>query len=160
MYQFQYGGDGLDVTKQKHLNQLSFLAQNEDSILARLQINRLSEVDDLDAEEAMAHMKHNLKAFNKLLSGKSKKRPGDPTMAQFNPSRCVGATSEAFAQKIAKYVDENPDKLLKIKGDDDPSWKKRKHAMSSKVFRMMANVKYLRSMVEPGEAVGLLASQG
>ena len=67
---------------------------------------------------------------------------------------------EVDIRDVAKYVDENPDKHLKIKGDDDPSWKKRKHAMSSKVFRMMANVKYLRSMVEPGEAVGLLASQG
>jgi len=39
-------------------------------------------------------------------------------------------------------------------------WKNSIEPMEPRKFRMLMNHKYMRSLVEPGEAVGLLASQG
>jgi len=52
-----------------------------------------------------------------------------------------------------QYIDENPDKLLKKKKTDPVG------EVLRKTFESMLDVKYLRSIVEPGEAVGVVAGQ-
>jgi len=71
----------------------------------------------------------------------------------------MGSMSETFARDLNKYVDANPDGFIARKGVWAPS------AYSStrvpdKEFLSLARVRYMRSVVDPGEAVGLLASQG
>jgi DNA-directed RNA polymerase I subunit RPA1 len=46
------------------------------------------------------------------------------------------------------------------KATDGPKIKRRHEPTKAKHFNLLMNIKYLRSLVEPGEAVGLLASQG
>ncbi|GBE80006.1 DNA-directed RNA polymerase I subunit rpa1 [Sparassis crispa] len=152
IYQFHYGGDGLDVTKQKHLLQFEFIARNEISFVNRYKPRALHGVV---SEEAVEYMKTILK--------QKKKSPDEsyqPTLSRFNPSRHIGSTSEKFAEKVEEYIKKNPHGLLRKKGQDDAPIQRRKHPVSSKHFRLLMNVKYMRSLVEPGEAVGLLASQG
>ncbi|KAF5333685.1 hypothetical protein D9611_002553 [Ephemerocybe angulata] len=159
VYQFVYGGDGLDVTKQKHIQQFSFIAQNERSIATKLKPGQIAKV--VDQHEAAKYMS---KVLKKSTDRPDKNKPAkrdklDPALAKFSPSRHLGATSEAFATEVNKYIDSNPDGLLGGV-DDEPPYPTRRDLIPSRSFRMLMNAKYMRSLVEPGEAVGLLASQG
>ncbi|KAF9268176.1 beta and beta-prime subunits of DNA dependent RNA-polymerase [Marasmius fiardii PR-910] len=149
IYQFHYGGDALDVTKQKHLHQFDFIAQNEQSWINLLKPDRL---DSLTGSNAAKYMK---KVLKKSLTKRNKY---EPALSLFNPSRDIGATSEHFAEELEKYVKDNKRKL--IEDDTKEVWKSRKERIEARHFRLLMHLKYMKSLVEPGEAVGLLASQG
>ena len=97
--------------------------------------------------------------FTDLLPKKKKKRKlqplDDPTVSIYDPSRYLGATSERFAERVEEFV-----RLLKEKAEAEAHIKRRVESISVKNFKTLMNVKYMRSLVDPGEAVGLLASQG
>lgn len=156
VYQFHYGGDSLDVTKQKHLYQFEFLATNMFSLLARYRLDEL--IGHVEDGEAASHMKKVLKRLRKVGEG----GVPTPTLSLYNPSRHLGSTSEKFAQKVDDYIKKNPDYLLRSKGDgNDPLWLSSCHDLiHDKKFKLLMQIKYMRSLIEPGEAVGLLASQG
>ncbi|KZO96375.1 beta and beta-prime subunits of DNA dependent RNA-polymerase [Calocera viscosa TUFC12733] len=139
--QFQYGGDGLDVVKQTQLTQFNFAVENLESYVNLTKPKSLWNV--LDLETASIHMKKALK--------KPRKHP--PVMEKYSPSRFLGATSEAFARDVEAYVEKNPHGVLKKKVADG------EYGMTPKAFRSLMNVRYMRSLVQPGEAVGLLAAQ-
>ncbi|TBU46604.1 beta and beta-prime subunits of DNA dependent RNA-polymerase [Dichomitus squalens] len=152
VYQFNYGGDSLDVTKQKHLTQFEFIARNEVSFVERLQPKSLG---GHVSEDAVDYMK-------KIVKYKDKKHKRDrmlPTISKYPPQRNVGSTSELFADKVEEYIQKNPHGLIKEK-EGEARFKRRRAPLSKKNFRLLTSVKYMRSLVEPGEAVGLLASQG
>ncbi|KAF8631529.1 hypothetical protein AX15_002287 [Amanita polypyramis BW_CC] len=160
VFQFFYGGDALDVTKQKHLIQFDFIAQNEMSFLQQLKPRQLEDV--VDDESAVRHMKKVLKKSTDRLGrgSRSKRDKYDTTLSLYNPSRYLGSTSEKFAEAVDRYIKQNPHHLLKTKDSQEPIFKSRKKQLGAHNFRLLMNVKYMRSLVEPGEAVGLLASQG
>ncbi|PWN47916.1 beta and beta-prime subunits of DNA dependent RNA-polymerase, partial [Violaceomyces palustris] len=166
--QFQYGEDALDVTKSKYLEQFDFTAENFDSFCKRYDPRQLEDV--MEAELAPEHMKKALKKPHKYA----------PALSVYSPARHFGAMSESFARKVEKYVEENPSNLLgekkkkknkkkkgKNDGDDDEvngtpveKMKLVKEKLGVEAFRAMAKVLYHRGLVDPGEAVGLLAAQG
>jgi hypothetical protein len=166
IYQFHYGGDGLDVTKQKYLlgdvpknpskldakqQQLfEFTVRNIDSVINKTRPKDIKGI--VDDEEATAYMK-------KLLKKPMSQRTKPPALSEYIPSRYLGSTSERFAQAVDDYVTQNPDRLIRSKKDKDVQ---PLHRMAIPVakFRTIMNIRYLRALVEPGEAVGLLASQG
>lgn len=153
IYQFLYGGDGLDVTRQKHLYQFDFSTQNSVSLLNRYQPRHLAgKVDD---SEAIKYMKKTLKAVSK-----DPRSPVLPALSRFHPNRFLGSTSERFAGAAEKYLKQNPSNLIKSKHAPESLIQSRHEKISSHVYRMLMNVKYMRSLADPGEAVGLLASQG
>lgn len=155
VYQFHYGGDSLDVTKQKHLYQFEFSARNEFSLLRRYAPNMVQGI--VDDEKALSYMKKALKRLREPSRGELM----PPALSVYSPSRFLGATSEKFAQKVDDYVKENPNNLLKMKGSKAPRWlSNRKDLIPKSRFQTLMNIKYMRSLVDPGEAVGLLASQG
>ncbi|KAI0774421.1 beta and beta-prime subunits of DNA dependent RNA-polymerase [Fomes fomentarius] len=152
VYQFNYGGDSLDVTKQKHLFQFEFIAQNEVSFV---QLLRPKELSGLVSEEAVEYMK-------KIVKYRDKKHKRDkllPTLSKYPPQRNLGSTSELFAEKVEEYIQKNAHGLLKEKEGDGARFKRRRIPVNKRQFRLLTSVKYMRSLVEPGEAVGLLASQ-
>ncbi|THH14387.1 hypothetical protein EW146_g5928 [Bondarzewia mesenterica] len=160
VYQFYYGGDALDVTKQKHLYQFAFMAQNAVSFLSRYRI--MEAAGKVDDEQATDYMKKVLKRSTKR-EGKdkpAKRDKYDTAMALFNPVRHLGSTSEKFAERLNEYLKTNPDKLLKSSEEGEVQIKRRHPPLASKKFKLLMNFKYLRSIIEPGEAVGLLAGQG
>eukprot|EP00698_Gefionella_okellyi_P015266 TRINITY_DN4306_c0_g1_i1.p1 TRINITY_DN4306_c0_g1~~TRINITY_DN4306_c0_g1_i1.p1 ORF type:complete len:1591 (-),score=451.91 TRINITY_DN4306_c0_g1_i1:696-5468(-) len=65
------------------------------------------------------------------------------------------AMSDALTKKMEAYISSNPDNLLV---------QRKKHRKNCQLtvdeFRKVIHTKFMHSMVEPGEAVGLLAAQG
>lgn len=164
VFQFHYGGDSLDVTKQKHLTQFEFMVQNTVSFASRYRPHKaMGLVDD---EKATKYMKKVVRKSveRKGVSRRSERDAFDPALTKFSPSGYLGATSEKFAEKVNEYIKMNPHGLLKNKsgGDTLPKFKRTpKHDLVKRgQFQSLMNVKYMRSLIEPGEAVGLLASQG
>ncbi|KAL8867868.1 MAG: hypothetical protein Q9174_005379, partial [Haloplaca sp. 1 TL-2023] len=149
MIQFLYGEDGLDVTKQKHLTDFKFLAENYLSIVAQLSMREeFFKLNDSGAGD-----------WNKLAIKALKKTGGwgtvDPVLSVHNPGSVFGSTSEAFAVKLKKYCDENPQHLIKDKNKIRTS----SSIITKKAFQTLLDMKYLKSVVDPGEAVGIVAGQ-
>ena len=147
MVQFLYGEDGLDVTKQKHLTDFKFLAENYLSLVAQLNIqDEFSKLVDSGAAEWNKNAMRRIRKTGKLDAM-------DPALSLFNPSSSMGSTSEKFAAALKAYCNENPNQLLRDK-------KKNVDAeLSKKVFSSLLDMKYMKSVVDPGEAVGIVAGQ-
>lgn len=94
MVQFLYGEDGLDVTRQKHLTDFKFLAENYLSLCAQLNIKE--EFSKIVNEETSKWLEDARKEVKKtgLLDAT------DPVLAHFNPGSKLGSTSEAFATAL------------------------------------------------------------
>ncbi|KAI9674128.1 MAG: hypothetical protein M1817_001946 [Caeruleum heppii] len=147
MVQFLYGEDGLDVTKQKHLTDFKFMAENFLSHFEQLNVRE--EFQRIATDDALEWSKTAMKAVKST----GRIDAMDPVTAHFSPARHVYSTSETFAQALKEYQRENPHKLLRDK-------KKGIEAdVGKKNFETVLNLKYLKSTVEPGEAVGILAGQ-
>ncbi|KAG0651634.1 DNA-directed RNA polymerase I largest subunit [Hyphodiscus hymeniophilus] len=148
MIQFLYGEDGLDVTKQKHLKDFKFLLENIVSELAMLNYNDDSYDTIFEQKELLQ------KRMKKALKHAKANDPGspDPVLADFNPGKYAYATSESFADAVSNYLKNNPDKLVKDK--EHPNG-----VGTRKALEPVLMAKYLKSIVDPGEAVGIVAGQ-
>ncbi|MCJ1461770.1 hypothetical protein MMC07_000369 [Pseudocyphellaria aurata] len=147
MVQFLYGEDGLDVTKQKHLKDFKFLAENYMSLVA--QLNMKEEFSKIPNSGAKAHQKAAMRKVRKA----GRVDAMDPVLAHFNPGSNKGSTSESFAAALRAYCKANPEGLLK---EDERS---PDAALTVKTFSALLNIKYMKSVVDPGEAVGIVAGQ-
>ena len=147
MIQFLYGEDGLDVTKQKYLTEFKFLAENYLSLVAQLNIRQ--EYGKLPNKGAAEYHKNVMKKMRKTGNFNAM----DPALTIFNPGSSLGSTSESFATALKTYCDTNPEKLLKdkIEAPNAP--------ISKKTFAALVDIKYMKSVIEPGEAVGVVAGQ-
>jgi DNA-directed RNA polymerase I subunit RPA1 len=94
MIQFLYGEDGLDITKQVHLRDFSFLASNYVSVMA--QVNLASDFHNLDKPEVTMWHKQAMKKVRKT----GKIDAIDPVLAHYHPGGNLGSTSEAFARAL------------------------------------------------------------
>ncbi|RSL54873.1 hypothetical protein CEP53_007294 [Fusarium sp. AF-6] len=154
MIQFLYGEDGLDVTKQKYLNDFSFVLENVTSQAAQLKYD--PSIGDRLGQHREVIAKYMKKALKHVKADDPKAQ--DPLSSMFNPATTAFATSETFYQAMTSYLKENKDGLVRDKSD------KKKLALSRvslnrKNAEMLFAMKYLRSLVEPGEAVGIVAGQ-
>ncbi|RKP25650.1 hypothetical protein SYNPS1DRAFT_28623 [Syncephalis pseudoplumigaleata] len=145
---FQYGEDALDVTKQKHLQQFGFAASNYQALLHKINPGRA--LYALDTETAVKHAKRAAKHPEKYA----------PTLSVYSPSKYLGAVSEKFHQSLSKYIDANEDGLLHTKTSATPKLaRKYDQQITPSKFQALMRLKYLQSLVEPGESVGVLAAQ-
>jgi DNA-directed RNA polymerase beta' subunit len=160
IYQFLYGGDALDVTRQKHLYQFEFLARNEITLQRGYKGAALAgRVEDTIAVDYMKKvLKRSTLRPDKNTPAKREKY--DTPMSMFSPQRHLGATSEKFAEKVQAYIAKNEHNLLKVKGGNTLPENQTLDLIPLARFQLLMNIKYMRSLVDPGEAVGLLASQG
>ena len=147
--QFLYGEDGLDVTKQKHLMDFRFQVENYLSLTQNLRLK--DEFPKLLDRGALDWSKRAIKKYNKT----RRLDCIDPVLAVFNPNSNIGSTSETFSKALKEYCDANPQGMLKDKHKE----KTHGATMSKKTFISLMNVKYLKSTLEAGEAVGVLAGQ-
>ncbi|CAG8469432.1 8106_t:CDS:10, partial [Cetraspora pellucida] len=134
--QFHYGEDSLDITKQKHLYEFKFNTENHKALLQKYDIAKAQKV--LNTSCASIYAKKTAKKPQKY----------DPVLSQYSPSTYLGCVSEKFHKALEKYTNEDPDGLFKV------------DSISKPAFRKLMHLKYLHCLVEPGEAVGLLAAQG
>ncbi|KAH7310477.1 DNA-directed RNA polymerase I subunit RPA1 [Stachybotrys elegans] len=151
--QFLYGEDGLDVTKQTYLQDFGFILQNKESAAAQLRFDfELAKKLGANRDSFTKYMKS---AMKHAAPGDPKWR--DPLTSVFNPATNAFVLSEAFYETMSSYLKENPDKLLRTKTDEDQPTAPR--ALSKKNAEVLFAMKYLQSLVEPGEAVGIVAGQ-
>ncbi|KAI1381427.1 beta and beta-prime subunits of DNA dependent RNA-polymerase [Hypoxylon crocopeplum] len=153
MVQFLYGEDGLDITKQKYLHDFGFVLRNQTSQVDRLGIAERGWDQEIYESKEFAQ-KYQKKAVKQAKANDPKGI--DPIHTELNPSRHAFATSEKFYEMVSEYIKKNEDGLIKEKGEKKNSTTvliPRKYA--EKIFHS----KYLNSLVEPGEAVGIVAGQ-
>ena len=148
MVQFLYGEDGIDVTKSKHLTDFQFLAENYLSLVAELNITE--EFAKLKvSEDAKRHNKKALKKYERS----ERLDCMDPALASYNPGATFGATSEIFLKALQEYCEKNPQRLIKDKKKEINT------SLAKGTFQALLDVKYMKSVIEPGEAVGVVAGQ-
>ncbi|KAL1887428.1 hypothetical protein Sste5346_010223 [Sporothrix stenoceras] len=160
LVQFLYGEDGLDVTKQKYLTDFSFVLHNLESEMSDFKFS------DPRTAGLFEHKEEFAKQTKRMLK-KSAVNPGfadEPVNALVNPAKHAFAMSEKFFSSMSSYVRENKDRLIKdkdAKGDDQSTARlpSDQASMGKRSVERVFAAKYLRSQVEPGEAVGIVAGQ-
>ena len=151
LIQMLYGEDGLDVSKQKYLTDFGFQLQNLDSQLA--QINYA----DPATQSLFEHKDDIIKQMKSAIRSTGNHRTAaDPVTSYLDPARYAFATSEKFFKKMTEYVKANNDGLIKEKGADKS---KGSNQISRKTAEKVLAAKYIRSLVQPGEPVGIVAGQ-
>ncbi|EGW32330.1 DNA-directed RNA polymerase I 190 kDa polypeptide [Spathaspora passalidarum NRRL Y-27907] len=154
LIQFLYGGDAIDTTKQSHMNQFKFCADNYDALLAKYNPGDMT--DNLDVEEALSYSKKVRKSLKKQkeLPHYEQQIKYDPVMNVYNPAKYLGSVSEKFQDKLDAFVSENSQIFAKNKEEAKSTGK-----LTEKKFRALMQLKYMRSLINPGESVGIIASQ-
>ncbi|KAL7275542.1 hypothetical protein RUND412_001501 [Rhizina undulata] len=166
LVQFLYGEDALDVSKQKHLHQFKFCAQNMHSLVRKMADDLHSEnlgprLNELSGKlNAEVNAESMVKKAMKKYSKKGDLGASEVTMSELSPSRYVGSVSESFAEARERYLRENPDNIVvSSKVSRDLVGAELSKGLSKSEFRNLMDLKYLRSVVDPGEAVGIIAGQ-
>lgn len=156
LVQFLYGEDGLDIAKQKYLTNFGFVLRNFESQLAQTHYNEASALGLFDHKDEF--LKRNKMAVKKAKADLV--NTDEPVNCAVASARNAFATSEKFYEAMSEYIKSNPDALIRDKKDKEES--KRSVGATTlprkQVEKIMA-AKYLRSLVEPGEAVGIVAGQ-
>lgn len=149
LLQFLYGGDAIDTTKQSHMNQFKFCLENYDALLSKYNPGDLTE--HLDTESALSYSKKVRKNFKKQrdLPHYDQSAKYDPVLSVYNPAKYLGSVSENFQDKLDDFVKSNPSLFTKHLSD----------GISEKKFRALMQLKYMRSLIHPGESVGIIAAQ-
>lgn len=145
--QFLYGEDGLDIPKAKYLSNYKFIAENYIALFHSLAVN--AEFSRIISKEAAEAVKKATKAY--LRSGDL--GASDPALSQFEPNRYGGSISEKAYLSSKAWLDENADKLITNKKQNIAG------NLSKGTFQRIFEMKYLKSVVEAGEAVGIIAGQ-
>lgn len=149
MVQLLYGGDAVDTTKQSHMNQFKFCLDNYDALLTKYNPGDLADL--LDTEAALSYSKKvrkNLKK-NEDLAHYEQSTKYDPVVSVYSPAKYLGSVSEKFQDKLDNFVKKNSALFTKRSSD----------GITEKKFRALMQLKYMRSLVNPGEAVGIIAAQ-
>ncbi|PLW50103.1 hypothetical protein PCANC_05569 [Puccinia coronata f. sp. avenae] len=154
--QFHYGDDSLDVTKQKHLYQFDFSLLNRTSLISRFNPQRI--YGRVDCTTAADYTDEIVRASRK---GALVLPP--PTLSIYSPGQYIGSVSERFAVEVKSYQHINPLRVLKSKKVIRKKWPeycKSDDLVSMDLFNSLMHVRFMMGLVDPGEAVGLLAAQG
>ncbi|KAK6459425.1 alpha subunit of RNA polymerase I [Scheffersomyces xylosifermentans] len=154
LIQFLYGGDSIDTTKQSHMNQFKFCAENYDALLAKYNPGELTH--HLDTETALQYSKKVRKNMKKQakLPHYEQTLKYDPVLSVYNPAKYLGSVSEKFQEKLDDFVSSSSDLFAKSKEEAKTTGK-----LTEKKFRALMQLKYMRSLINPGESVGIIASQ-
>ncbi|KAF4587583.1 DNA-directed RNA polymerase I subunit RPA1 [Ophiocordyceps camponoti-floridani] len=152
LIQFLYGEDGLEVTKTKYLFDFGFVLQNFQSQQAQLS-------RDLEDSRSLGDKQSQFTRYMKSAIKHASDRDGkDPLVSKVNPAANAFATSESFFESMTQYLTDNADGLVKQKEEKSNQASSGGVVARSTAQRLFA-IKYLKSLTEPGEAVGVIAGQ-
>ncbi|KAK5168732.1 uncharacterized protein LTR77_006041 [Saxophila tyrrhenica] len=147
LIQFLYGEDALDVAKAKYLSDFKFAAENYLSLFNNLGVKE--EFGRLISEEAAE--------YNKKAEKKHRKTGDlgamDPALSRYTPGTHAGSTSEKMLRESRSYTDANPDGIIRDK-KTNPNGE-----VSKRNFQSILDLRYLKTVAEAGEAVGVVAGQ-
>ncbi|CCH61247.1 hypothetical protein TBLA_0E01930 [Henningerozyma blattae CBS 6284] len=147
LIEFLYGGDAVDVTKESYMTQFKFCLENYDGLVKKYNPSAL--IEHLNVESALKYSKKALKYRKKHSSVPHylQNSKYDPVLAKYNPSKYLGSVSEKFQDKLEEFLNENSKLVKSTEG------------VNEKKFRALMQLKYMRSLIDPGESVGIIASQ-
>ncbi|KAK5124424.1 hypothetical protein LTR85_001641 [Meristemomyces frigidus] len=148
--QFLYGEDGLDVAKAKYLSDFKFAAENYMSLVGSFGV-----VDAFDQKVMSKEAAEYTKTAEKKYRKTGDLGASDPALAVYSPSRFAGSISERVYGGVKSYMDENPDRLIRNKKKGIVG----EETVTKVNFQAILDVRYLKSVVEAGEAVGVVAGQ-
>ena len=147
--QFLYGEDGIDVTEMLYLNKFDFLEQNYAALLKKFYSDKMmSNIDTTSVSDTRKKRRQDKKDGLKAVEE-------DPILALYNPSRYLGSTSEKVHHDLKKFWKQYKKEISK-NSEIKSSTKKIKAGTLEKLY----NLKYMKSLVHPGENVGTIAAQG
>lgn len=149
LLQFLYGGDAIDTTKQLHMTQFDFCRENYDALVTRYNPGDLA--GHLDTELALSYSKKQRKNARKQAGVPHYEQHWkyDPVLSVYSPLKYLGSVSEKFQDALEQYSKDHPDVFAKHLAE----------GVSEKKFRALMQLKYMRSLIYPGEAVGIVAAQ-
>lgn len=142
--QFYYGEDAIDPVKMKYLDKYNFLASNFVGFSYKYSPYTLGDITN----------NFDIKSVNQFIKQREKNaelKSKDTLMNNFMPGRFLGAVSEKIYKSITDYTKEEQKKQDNIYTQSEGEITKGK-------FRLLSNVKYLHSLIQPGECVGCLAA--
>lgn len=84
------------------------------------------------------------------------KQSGDPVMSKYHPLKYFGAISEKMNQQLDQYL-KNDLQLKVIEKQGGEVLKSKFKPIKGETFKKMYFLKYMKSVVNPGENVGTLA---
>lgn len=148
LVQFLYGEDGLDVAKAKYLNDFKFAAENYLSMFHSFGMRE--HFEKIVSDVATEHNKQAEKKFRKT----GDLGVSDPALSLYPPGKYVGSTSEKIYRAAKEYVEQNPHQLIRNKKTGVGG-----NGVTKKNFQSILDLRYLKSVVEAGEAVGVVAGQ-
>jgi DNA-directed RNA polymerase I subunit RPA1 len=147
--QFLFGEDGIDIAKQKYLNDFEFVLRNLDSQLPQIRYH------EPGTQALFEHKDEVIKRMKSAIRSSSSRNALDPVASELDPTAFAFATSEKYFSKLMDYVKTNKDGLIKEKKGSD----NRGGQIARRTAEKILAAKYIRSLVEPGEAVGIVAGQ-
>lgn len=144
--QFLYGEDGLEVTKQRHLKEFSFIIENQVTMMNRMKAK--------DTIQRLTAGNRNVESVQKsIMKSLKKSGPLDPIISEHPPANYLGSTSESFANAVSDYIKKNPDGFIKSKGEESGG------TIGKTSFSRLMDLKYMQSVIDAGEAIGVVAAQ-
>ncbi|CAK7917267.1 DNA-directed RNA polymerase I subunit Rpa190p [[Candida] anglica] len=154
LIQFLYGGDAIDTTKQSHMTQFEFCAENYDALLSKYNPGELTQ--HLDTDTALSYAKKARKNLKKQQDKPHYEQSDkyDPVLSVYNPAKYLGSVSEKFQDDLDAFIAKNGQLFTSSK-----EAKTSGSGLTEKKFRALMQLKYMRSLINPGEAVGIIASQ-
>ena len=150
LIQFLYGGDAVDITKESHMTEFNFCMDNYNAFIKKY--DPASLLEHLDIETASKYTKKVSKARSKQkdVPFNQQKIKYDPVLSKYNPSKYLGSTSEKFQDMLDNFINSNTELFKKSKKES---------GLTDKKFKALMQLKYMRSLINPGEAVGIIAAQ-
>ena len=148
--QFYYGEDSIDSINNRFLMNFKFIADNFDSYLIKYKPERINEmIDTKEVREAR---------LNKEIG------PNDTMLNKFEPWKYLGSVSEKVYQQLHDYLINDPDHKFKVSDkfknkENDNIIVDNNKKISRTKFKNIIFLKYLSSLIQPGESVGVLAAE-
>lgn len=141
--EFLYGEDGIDPMNSKYLSTFDFMADNYEAYCSKLQISP-ELMSKVDCDSAMNILEENYKTEYDPETHQRFRR-SDPIQSVFPPHNHVGSVSE-------KFEDALNEKCRQLDQLENPK-------VESHKLQALALLNYFKSIVHPGEAVGVIAAE-
>ncbi|KAK8875728.1 DNA-directed RNA polymerase I subunit RPA1 [Tritrichomonas musculus] len=138
--EFLYGEDGIDAMNSKYLSTFNFMEDNYKAYLSKLKVADLMQIDQL-CDKAMKILDDHYKERKQGIKNDKE----DPIQSIYPPHLHVGSVSEKFEEALNERCDQ-------LESMDNPK-------IQSENLRAVALFNYFKSVIHPGEAVGVIAAE-
>lgn len=159
--QFMYGDDGADVLNTKYLDKFEFLEQNFHSL-----VKTGSDIIKKTNSEAVPEHKKKSKRVAKMIkkanpemsNREAIQASSDPVLSLFNPLKYFGSISEKTSFSLEKYIKDEC-QHVQLEQHKERTLKRKYAPVQPETFQQGYYMKYIKSLVHPGENVGTIAAQ-